>query len=326
MLLTEPTLSAIFDSIPPESDALSPIDALCIFRQFNTKYGKASTVLTAANVLNHPNFPILRNAMKSSLPYLKMDEIKEVLLTIYLLRISKDELTDAVIESLIEHTNIMSIRQITQFNSMLKSKKNSCLQANKLSARFQECLVKRFNTEISHSPMKFNYFYKTRHILRFIGTNLHQISDETFRNIAVCAQVEAIDIITVQEAIEVIISISKLGLAAEYFEPLLQKAFNIFLAESNVTIGMVITVLRYCSNFKTNEIYRLLADNQRFTEKCVQVAIDTGDEQEMFKVLRGLNVLASFYWCFFKRIFLNLIFIFFFFCSTQTGAEQHTIN
>lgn len=290
---TSPLL-IIMDSIPPEAEALSPSDTLNVFRQLRATYAVHSSKANAIKLMNHNRFPILRTAIKASLPYFKMSETKDVLEAIYTMGISStDELTDAVIESLIENTYIMSVKEIAHLNSFLKSKQSASLDSNKMSKVFQQSLVNQFNTQMSQIPIKLNYFTKIKHTLRFIGNNEKAISKEAFENIAKCAQTEQIDILTANEAFQIIIALSRLSSAAKYFNPLLEKAFQVWLSKSDVTFDMVVVVLSVSRRFKSHENDALLTDN-RFIEKCVQVAIATGEEQKMFLILQKLNRLVSF--------------------------------
>lgn len=282
-------LEKILNTVPPESEALSPSDTLNIFRNLSETLKKRPQISPATyNVIDHRNFAILRQAMKVSMPYFRPNEKLDVLNAIQTLSIPvDDDVFNAVLSSLLENVFNMSLNEVMILDQVLISR-----QKNRLALELHRNLIDRFNTRTSQLPIGFSYFMRTRRMLQFIERNRDEIIDEVFVNMNKCAaKKQQIDILTAYEAMDIIITLSSFGDKCEYFRTVLDKAFDIWCT-SEVTIQMAEIVITFLVRRKPILNHRLFND-PRFIETCAQVAIANGDIAKCFLILRHLNRLVS---------------------------------
>lgn len=282
------SLEEILSSVPPESEAISPNDALNIFRKLSDASSLLQLSSTPYKVVEHKNFVVLRQAMKVSLPYLQMTETLEVLRAIRTLRVpSDDTVSIAILSTLIENVFSMSLNEIMITDWFLESKKKK----SQLAIELHQQLIHKFNVKTSQFPVKFNYFMKTRRLLQFIERNINEITERVFINMGKCASEQPIDIFTTYEAMDVIIRLARFGNRSEYLKKILEKAFSIWCSKG-VTLEMVETVLTSLIRRKPTLNYSLYTD-PRFVETCAQVAMASGNVEKCFLILRQLNRLVS---------------------------------
>lgn len=287
--------------MPPESDALSPNDTLNIIRNLSEASMKLSQLSTTYNVINHKNFQILREAIKISFPYLLQREKLDILDAIRALSVPiDDDISNAVLSSLLENVFKMSLDDIMILDQILIP-----WQENRLAAKLHRHIVDQFNVKCSQPSIKFNYFMKTRRILRFIERNRDQIIEEVFLNMEKCAKKNEIDILTTSEAFDVIIALSSFGDRTKYFWQILNKAFVIW-SIGQPTFGMVEMLLQFLLRRRSLLSYSHFK-NSRLIETCAQIAIESGDIEKCFIILRHLNRLVS--------KFLEITFNVYFICS-----------
>lgn len=291
----ENPLKRILDTLPPESDALSPTDTLNIFRNLSKTSRKLPQSPTKPfSVVDHQNFAVLRQAMKVSISYLRPNEKLDVLSAIQTLSVPvNDDVFNAVLSSLLENVYNMSLNDIMILDQVLISR-----QKNRLAMELHRNLVDRFNLKTSQLPIEFSYFMKTRRMLQFIERNRNEIIDEVFYNISKCAAKQQIDILAAYEAMDVIITLGSFGNRCEYFTPVLNKAFDVWCT-TEITIHMVEMVLMLLIRRKSFLNYDLYKD-PRLIETCAQVSIAYGDIEKCFSILKQLNTLVS-------RIFYMII-------------------
>ncbi|XP_055300609.1 uncharacterized protein LOC129567524 isoform X2 [Sitodiplosis mosellana] len=276
-------LEEIMNTVPPESEALSPDDTLNIWRQLGDASRAISSSSTASfNIVEHTNFAILRRAMKVSMPYFKTTDQFDILKAIQTLSVpTNDDVYDTILSSLLDNVYSMSLNDIMVMDSFFVSK-----QTNPLARELHHTLIDRFNAKTSQFPVEFNYFVKVRRMLQFIGRNRQKIIDEAFENIRNCAIKREIDIFTANESMKIIITLSHFGDKCEYFQPVLDKAFDVW-STSNVTIRMVETVLTFL-NKRIQTLNRLYRDT-RLIEKCARVVIENGDLEKCFIIQQQFN-------------------------------------
>lgn len=275
------------NTVPPESEALSPGDTLNILRQLGETSRAISTHTTASfNVVKHANFSILRQAMKVSMSYLKTTEQFDILRAIETLSIPmEDDVYETILSSLLDNVYNMSLNDIMIIDTFLVSK-----QMNSKAKKLQLNLVDRFNAKTSQLPVEFSYFAKLRRMLEFIRRNRPKIIDEAFENMRKCAIKRDIDIITANEAMSTIIILANYGDKCEYFQSVLDKAFDIW-STADITIQMVEIVLTLLNKRIATLNYNLYKD-ARFIEKCAWTAIENGDLGKCFIIQRQLNRLV----------------------------------
>lgn len=274
------------NTVPPESEALSPNDTLNIFRQLSESSRTLSSSSPSFNIVNHKNFTILREAMKVSLSYLKVTEKFDLLKAIQNLSVPpNDNVYSTIFTSLLDNVFNMSLNDIMVIDALLVSN-----QINPVARELHQSLVDRFNAKTSQLPVEFNYFMRIRRILQFINRNRYQIIDETFLNIRNCAKKREIDIFTAHEAMQTIRILSNFGDKCEYFQAILDKAFDVW-SDNDVTIQMVDRTLTYLKERISITNYSMFKDT-RFIEKCARVAIENADLDECFAIQRKLNRLV----------------------------------
>lgn len=281
-------MKRILDTLPPESEALSPTDTLNIFRNLSETLRKLpQSPIKSYNVADHQNFAVLRQAMKVSIPYLRSNEKLDVLNAIQTLSVPvDDDVFNAVLSSLLENVYNMSLNDIMILDQVLISR-----QKNRLAMELHRNLIDRFNAKTSQIPIDFSYFMKTRRMLQFIERNRNEIIDEVFCNIGKCAAQQPIDILAAYEAMDVIITLGSFGNRCEYFKPVLNKAFDVWCT-TEITIQMAEIVLTLLIRRKAYLNYDLYKD-PRLIETCAQVAIANGDIKKCFSILRQLNRLVG---------------------------------
>lgn len=282
-------LEEMMNTVPPESEALSPNDTLNIFRRLSeTSQTLSSSSAPSFNIIEHEKFEILRRATKVSMLYLKSIDKFDILKAIETLSVPvDDEVYDTVLSSLLDNVYNMSLDDIMIIDTFLVSK-----QSNPLARELHRNLIDRFNTKTSQLPIEFNYFNKMRRMLMFIQRNRYQIIDEVFVNIEDYAKKNQIDIFTAKEAMDIIITLSNFNDKCEYFRPILEKAFNIW-STNEVSVEMVHDVLRLLNKRISTMNYGLYKAT-RFIEKCARVTIESGDLKECFAIQKLLNRLVSF--------------------------------
>lgn len=281
-------LEAIMNTIPPESDALSPMDTLNIIRNLSEKSQKSSTTLSF-NIVQHKNFAILRQAMKISLQYFNSKDKFSALRSIQSLSIpADDDIFTSILSSLHENVYNLSLNEIMLFDAILSSSQNN---NNQLVDELRKSLIERFNVKMSQLPIDLCYFIKVRRMMQFIDRNRNKIINEVFVNIRECAANAEIDIFTPYEAMDVIIRLSNFGNDCEYFEKVLEKAFNVWHT-GEVTVEMVEIMLTLLVNRKSTLDYGLYKD-ARLIEKCSKVAIDSCNMEKCFNFQRQFNRLVS---------------------------------
>lgn len=325
-------LDEIMNSMPPESDALSPSDTLNIIRNLCDTSQNLS-LASSIHVVKHKNFAILRQAMKASVPYLQSKEKFDALRSMQSLSIPvDDDMFQTILLSLLENVYNMSVNEIMLFDTILVSK-----QKNELIDELRSSLIERFNAKMSQLPIDFNFFIRIRRMLQFIKRNRNKIISEVFVNIKKCAERSEIDIFTPDEAMDTIIILSSFGNHCKYFEAVLEKAFNVWHM-SEITIEMVEIVLTLLVSRRSTLDYRLYNDT-KFVEKLSWVAIENGDIAKCFSIQKKFNRLVSSSLLKSKNdIYFNAMLtqIHFFFASLQftkknyffyfTGFQQQTTH
>lgn len=285
------TLNDILEVVPPESDALSPSDSLNILRDLHEAVRKSSPQTnTLYHVTNHPNFSILCQALKVSLPY--FDEIKDqfdILVAMKDLSVPiNSNIFNAILLSFHENVFKMSLHEIMLLDRILYS-----CEKSQMVNQLHQSLIERFNLKSSKSNMKLNYFSKMRRWLQFVDRNRYVIIDEVFDNMENCVATQYIDILTVREAMDMIILLANFGNRSEYIWPILDKAFDIWYKSTEVTMQMVeitlkILVRRHRFDHNVNRY-----QDSRFIQTCTRTAIANGDIDKSFVILKYLNQLVS---------------------------------
>lgn len=280
-------LEEIINTVPPEPEALSPSDTLNIFRKLSeTSQTISSSSSASFKLVEHENFAILRRATKVSISYLKTTEKFDILKAIQTLSVPMDDdICNTIYSSLLDNLFNMSLNDIMVIDTFLVSN-----QMNSLARELHQYLIERFNAKTSQLPVDFNYFTKIRRMLVFIKRNRHKITDDAFANIGNCANKRQIDIFTAHEAMDIILILSKFDDKCEYFRPILEKAFDIW-STSDVTIQMVETILKIL-NRRIGILNYSLYKDARLIEKCAQIAIESGDLESCFAILRQFNRLV----------------------------------
>lgn len=280
--MTNSAVQNIMNAVPPESNALSPMDTLNIFRSLSEI---AQTLESTSSIVQHTNFTILREAMKVSIPYFHSKEKFDALRSIQNLSIPPDdEIFNLMLSSLLGGVYSMSLNEIMLFDAILISN-----QKNELVDELRTSLIDRFNAKMSQLPIDFSYFIKNRRMLQFIHRNQGDIIEEVFVNIRKCAV--KIDIFTPYEAMDIIITLSSFGYQCEYFQAILDEAYNVWHT-GEVSIEMVEIVLTLLASRKSTLNYELYKD-PRLIEKCSQVAMEHGDMEKCFAIQRLFNRLVS---------------------------------
>lgn len=272
----------ILDTVPPESEALSPSDALNILRSLS-KQPKSSY-----NVANHKNFNILCQALKSSMPYFETNGKLHILNAIQHLCVPIDsEIYHTVLASFHENLFNMSLNEIMILDRVLCSG-----QRNQMADDLHRSLIDQFNLKSSKLKIEYNYFMRMRRMLQFIQRNRYEIAEEVFGNMGSTAK-QNVDILTAYEATDIIILLSNFGDRSEYVRPILDKAFDVW-CNGVVTMRMVEIVLKILvrRNGYNNDVSRF--SDRRFIETCTRTAIANGDIEKCFLILRYLNELVRF--------------------------------
>lgn len=287
------SLKEILDTVPPESEALSPLDTLNIFRSLREIARKPyqhtyQRSISPYNVTDHKNFHILCQALKVSMPYLEMNGKLDILSAIGNLSVPIDsEIFNTVLLSFHDNLFSMSLNEIMMLDQVLYSSRKSQMIDN-----LRTSLVNHFNMKSSKLQIEFNYFMKMRRMLQFIRRNQYEIVDEVFDNIGHCAAKQNVDILTANEAMDTIILLSTHGNRSEYVWPILNKAFDVW-CNSEIDMRMVEILLRILVRRKRNGIDVNRYKDPRFIDTCAQTAITNGDIEKCFLILQYLNQLVS---------------------------------
>lgn len=270
---------------------MSPSDTLNIFRKLSETSKKLPQTSTISyNVTEHQNFAILRKAMSVSILYFRSNEKFDVLNAIQTLSVPVDDnVFNAVLSSLLENVFCMSLTEIMILDQIL----NKYQQKNHLTMELNECLVNHFNAKTSLLPIEFDYCMKTRRMLQFIERNRNKIIDEVFINMRNCAANQQIDISTASEAMDIIITLSSFRDRCDYFQPVLNKAFDVWCG-SEVTLQMAEIVLTFLVR-RRSILNVSLYNDPRLIETCAQAAIANGNIDKCFSILRHLNRLVSYF-------------------------------
>lgn len=283
-------LDAILDTVPPESAALSPSDTLNIFRSLNEVTRKLSERPDSSyNVTNHKSFGTLCQALEISMPYIEINGRLDILTAIKNLCVPVDsKIYSAVLMSFHENLFSMSLNEIMILDRIL----SSC-QKYQMTDDLHRSLIDQFNLKSSKHKIEFNYFMKMRRMLQFIERNRHEIIEEVFENLEICAANQDVHILTAHEAMDTIILLSSFGNRSENVWPILNKAFDVW-CNSEVTMRMVEIVLKILvrRNSSGNDVSRY--NDRRFIETCARTAIANDDVEKCFLILRYLNQLVSF--------------------------------
>lgn len=281
----------ILDTVPPESEALSPSDTLNIFRSLCETSKKLNHHQSSSsyNVTDHKNFTILCQALRVSMPYLEMHGKFDILnaLIKHLSVPADSEIFNAVLLSFHENLFIMSLNEIMILDRVLFSSPKS-----QIVDSLHRSVVDRFNLKSTSLKLEFNYFLKMRRMLRFIERNRYEINKEVFENMSNCAANQYIDILTANEAMDTIILLSNFGDRSEYVWPILDKAFDVW-CNAEVTMQMVQITLKILvrRNRYRNDVSRY--KDSRFIETCARTTITNGDIEKCYLVLQYLNQLVS---------------------------------
>lgn len=278
------SVTQILDSIPPESEALSPSDTLNIFRRLR----EAQQTNSSHNVTGHKNFNVLCRALKVSMPYLEMNAKLDIWNAIKSLSVPIDvEISNTILSSFYENLFNMSLNDIMILDRLL-----FFCQKSQMVDDLHRSLIDRFNLKSSTLKIEFNYFMQMRRMLQFIERNQLEIIEEVFDNMGNCAANQHIDILTPYEAMDAMILLSSFGNRSECMWPILNRAFDVW-CNSEITMRMVEIVLRILvrRNRYGNDISRY--NDSRFIGTCTRTAITYGDVEKCFLVLRCLNQLVS---------------------------------
>ncbi|XP_031621099.1 uncharacterized protein LOC116339393 [Contarinia nasturtii] len=284
-------LEEILNNLPPEAEALSPSDTINIFRHLSETSKNLNSLLPATSfkVIQHEKFEILRQAIKQSIPYLKTMDKFDVLKRTQILDVPIDDgVNNIIISSLLENVFNMSLNEILVFDALLAPQ-----QKTVLTKELTQCFVNRFNIKVSSSPINFSYFTNTKRILQFILRNRNEITKNVFENMKNCLvknDIDDIDILTANEAEITIILLSNFQEKCEYFDRLKEKALNVWQS-SDVTMDMVQKTLTFLTKRNSSVIFNMYNDS-RYLEKCVQVAIKSGDLQKCFAVQSQFNYMG----------------------------------
>lgn len=277
------------NTLPPVSDALSPSDTFNIFMRLSELTRCKSFSPASFKVFEHDNFDVLRQAIKSSVPYYKATEKFNVFLAIQTLSVPiDDEVCNTVLSSLQKNVINISLNEIMILDAILAIKRKTQFT----DALHQE-LIEQFNAKTSQIPVNFNYFDRIKRILEFIKRNKSAIVDEVFENLKSSMVKRDIDIFSAHQSMNTIIALSYFGDKCGYFEPILEKSFDVWQS-STVTVDMVDTVLKYLAkNSLTVQRYEMrLYKDTRFVEKCAHVVINSGNAEKCLVVQKRFNQLV----------------------------------
>lgn len=283
------SLKEILDTVPPESEALSPLDTLNIFRSLREVTHKLSKQsISSYNVTDHKNFNILCQALKVSMPYIEMNGKLDILNAIKNLSVPIDnEIFNTVLVSFHDNLFNMSLNEIMILDRVLWSS-----QKNQMVDDLHRSLIDQFNLKSSKLKIEFNYFMKMRRMLQFIQRNQYEIIEEVFDNMGNCAAKQNVDILTAYEAMDTMILLSNFSNRSEGVWPILDKAFDVW-CNSEITMRMVEIVLKILVRRKRNRIDVNRYKDPRFVETCARTAIINGSIETCFLILRYLNQLVS---------------------------------
>lgn len=282
--LTFCPLKEIMNTLPPESNALSPSDTLNIFRQLSTT-SKIHRKINPSSVVEHEKYAVLRQAIKASILYLRTEEKLDILSAIQILSVpGDDDVCHTIHSSVLENILNLSLKEIMMLDTIMTKG-----ELNPLARELQHNLVDRFNEKTSLCPVRFNYFRQIRRMLKFIGRNRNRIRPEVFVNMQKSAETGNIDICTSYEAMEIMIVLSTFGDRCVYFKTVLEKAFDVWHT-GYVSMKMVETVFDYLhSRQKTQlEMYR----NDKFIKKCAEVVMECSDVEKGLAIQKKFNRLV----------------------------------
>lgn len=282
-------LDDILMTLPPESGALSPGDTLNIFRMMNKTF-KVKPVSGITFKLNkHQKFPILRQAAQASIPYYKAGEIIDILRTILLLNVPLgDDLSNLMISTLRTQTHDMSLNEIMLLNLFLRI---NGTRKTDLAKALQLDLIQRFNLLTSQTRLNFTYFEYMKRMIRFVHLNWRYIDKQVLENMSRNASEQKVDINTADEAMRIIMELSRSPDSCKYFRPILDKAFNVWNT-NDVSIEMVQKLLPVLIQRKSR-IDTNLFNDKRFVGKCALKAMESCDIDLCFSIQVQFNQLVS---------------------------------
>lgn len=281
-------LDEVMNSIPPESGALSPGDTLSVFRSLSNKF-ESNRFNVSFKLIEHTKFPVLRDAAKTSLPYYKAGEIIDVFKVIRTLHVPlEDELSILIISTLRSHTYDMSLNEIMILDSFMRI---NGVKKTHLAEALQRDLVSRFNARTSQNLVNFRYFEHMRRMIRFVNLNWKSIEKESLENLSQNATNQKIDISTADEAMKIVMELSRTPDSCKYFKAVLQKAFDVWNS-SDISIEMIEKVFQVLCIWKSRIDFDLYND-ERFIDKSVRKLIACGDYARCFAVMRNMNKLVG---------------------------------
>lgn len=281
-------LEQIMKTVPPESGALSPGDTINIFRMMNKTF-KLNVKGITFKLNEHENFPILRQAAQASIPYYKAGEIIDMLKTILSLNVPlEDGLSNLMISTLRTQTYDMSLNEIMLLDSFLRI---NGTQKTALAQALQRDLIQRFNLLTSRTRVNFTYFEYMRRMIRFVHLNWQHIDKQVLENMSRNASKQNVDINTAEEAMKIIMELSRSPDGCEYFKEILEKAFDVWKI-SDVSIEMIQKVLHVLVQWKSRVDSDLFND-KRFVGTCAQKVMESSDLNLCFSIQVQFNQLVS---------------------------------
>lgn len=308
-------LDEIMKTLPPEAGALSPGDTLNIFRMMNKSF-KLNVSGITFKLSEHQNFAILQQAAQASIPYYKAGEIIDMLRTIISLNVPlEDRLSTLMISTLRKKTYDMSLSEIMLLDSFLRI---NGTQKTNLALALKQDLIQRFNLLTCKTRVNFTYFDYMRRMIRFVHLNWRHIHEQVLENMSRNASEQNVDINTGDEAMKIIMELSRSPDSCKYFRPILEKAFNVWKTD-NVSIEMVQKLLPVLVQWKSRIDCDLFND-ERFVGTCAQKVMESCDYDLCFSTQVQFNQLVSersYYIC------LSSIFLSFF--KKQKHKQIHII-
>lgn len=280
-------LEEIMETVPPDSGALSPGDTLNIFRMMNKTTVKFSDITYKLN--EHQKFPVLRQAAQASIPYYKTGELIDMLKTIQVLNVSLDDsLSNLMISTLRTKTYDMSLNEIMLLDSFLRF--NGKKKTN-LAEALQRDLIQRFNLLTIRTRVNFTYFEYMRRMLRFVHLNWHHIDKHVLENMSRNATEQNVSINTAEEAMKIIMELSRSPDGCKHFGAVLEKAFDVW-STGDVTIEMIQKILPILIQWKSR-IDSDIFNDKRFVGTCAQKVMNTCDFDLCLSIQVQFNQLVS---------------------------------
>lgn len=294
-------LENVMDSLPPEPGALSPGDTLNVFRSLNRILPNINQ-RNSFKLAEHQNFPVLRQAVQSSLPYVKIGEIIDVFKVLRALNVPLEhDLTISILSNFRSHSYDMSLHEIMLLDSFLRM---YGVKKTNLANALQRDLVSCFNLRTSRSRLNFSYFDHMRRMIRFINLNWRSVDVGVLVNISKNSTNQTIDISTAEEAMKILMELSRCPEKCKYYKAILEKAFAVWNS-SEISIDMVEKL------FQTLAVWRARVDksfnDEQFIDKCVQKAIESNDIEKCFSILSNMNRLNFASYRFLEYLFDQLV-------------------